>query len=698
MNLPSDFLLPQPSDTICFSSNEFLGEEFTVENFISQCKSRGASLEQLRDDLDIYFRLLKNSLIDMINTDYSDYIQVSQSMVGLDSHIVQIKGGVQQVQEKVNNIKSKISHHLEDINEKLERHHDLLEKRKNLQTLVQITELIKNFELGDKFCEGLFSRLEKASIDISTLEHLLRTVHPNVKSKFEWKVSHLRDLLSSQLDSTFLESLSGNEKDSIRKCLVIYTSLGMQTQCEGIFREQVVYNYMCEIVTQEKLEELGLEELYKAILEFVPTHATLLLRLTSEKSSGYDPNLLKMGVGFDSPFIHGYNFLARSVWPVIADLFTTNLADLFLVTDITTFHYNYAQTLKFIESFEELCETKRRTLELRSHDSFVDFLERWDLTVYYQLCFKEIAGCLEQVFDKPSGSKLQESTQSDKFKLRLFSTLWGCLHRCWDDNTLLLTLSHRHWKLTLQLLARIISWSRSPGQIPDLSVDSLALLLHNFDLIIKEFPTFCYSVIKPKLSLLPRFDIDMLQDGIKWSQQQFSEVAPLLLEYIIAQVTQQCILPLDQAHSIPRLYRKTNKEQPSKSSSYVTNAIQPILNFTQTYNSLLQPERTQTVIDGAVKQFCARFLVIISEVLTAVKRTEDSLLRIKQRIGSLVPQQSLSGPSGMSDDNKIRLQLVLDIEELLKRLNELISLDSIQECQALFECAATTKEEISSVS
>lgn len=87
-------------------------------------------------------------------------------------------------------------------------------------------------------------------------------------------------------------------------------------------------------------------------------------------------------------------------------------------------------------------------------------------------------------------------------------------------------------------------------------------------------------------------------------------------------------------------------------------------------------------------------MVVVNEVLTAVRRTEDSLLRIKQRTGSLISQQSTSVSPTMSDDNKIRLQLVIDMEEFLKILSELIAVDSIGECNALVQCAANTRIDI----
>ena len=697
MDLPAE--LPRPPDIVCFSGNEFLGDSFTVETFISQCKSRGASLEQLRDDLDIYFRLLKNTLIDMINSDYSEYIQVSQSMVGLDSHIMQITGHTKLVQEKIITIKKNVGEHLQDIDSKLMQHQDLMDKRKNLQSLVQISELVNNFEFGQSFCDGLLPRLEKASIDIAMLQHLLSRVHPNIARRYEGKVISLRNELTSQLCSAFLESLDGNEKDSIRKCLKLYASLGLQREAEDLFRREIVHGYMSENITPLKLEELGLQQLYQTILDFVSTHCTSLLRLTSERSSGYDPNLLKMGVGFDSQFVYGYSFLVRAVWPSITQLFIQNIPDTFLVTDIPTFHDNYTHTLSFIQQFELLCETKSNLSQLRGHGSYIEFLERWDLTVYYQLSFREIAGLLEQSLDTPFDT--HPHLTDSPFKLKVFSTLWSCLSRCWSDSTFLLPLTHRFWKLTLQLLARTSTWSQTLNQIPNITVDTLALLLHDVDIVVDEISNFCNSTIKPMLSLLPNSNGNMLEEAIEWSQRQFSEAAPFPLDSIVSHLTQQCTHPLEQAHSIPRLYRKTNKEQPSRSSGYVTASNQPLRNFKLTYSPLLLPHRITAVLASVIEQTSARYLVVTNEMLTAVKRTEDSLLRIKQRTGSLAHQLSIpSGPDGspaMSDDNKIRLQLAIDLEEFVRSLGELVPVDSIGPCNALAQCAANARLEIENV-
>lgn len=65
----------------------------------------------------------------------------------------------------------------------------------------------------------------------------------------------------------------------------------------------------------------------------------------------------------------------------------------------------------------------------------------------------------------------------------------------------------------------------------------------------------------------------------------------------------------------------------------------------------------------------ARYHAITGDVLTSIKRTEDSLMRLKRSrkqpgtTGAGGQSTNQEPPSVMSDDDKIRLQFTLDTEE-----------------------------------
>lgn len=54
----------------------------------------------------------------------------------------------------------------------------------------------------------------------------------------------------------------------------------------------------------------------------------------------------------------------------------------------------------------------------------------------------------------------------------------------------------------------------------------------------------------------------------------------------------------------------------------------------------------------------------MSDVLNSVKKMEESLKRLKQARRSPATNPVSSSGGGMSDDDKIRLQLALDVEHL----------------------------------
>ena len=59
-----------------------------------------------------------------------------------------------------------------------------------------------------------------------------------------------------------------------------------------------------------------------------------------------------------------------------------------------------------------------------------------------------------------------------------------------------------------------------------------------------------------------------------------------------------------------------------------------------------------------------RYLSITTDVLTSVKKMEESLKRLKKaKSGQNLASSASSSNLGLSDDDKIRLQLFLDVTE-----------------------------------
>lgn len=55
-------------------------DDFSVDEFVSTCRKR-VQLEQLRDDLGVYQKVLRSAMIELINKDYADFVNLSTNLV-----------------------------------------------------------------------------------------------------------------------------------------------------------------------------------------------------------------------------------------------------------------------------------------------------------------------------------------------------------------------------------------------------------------------------------------------------------------------------------------------------------------------------------------------------------------------------------------------------------------------------------------
>lgn len=56
--------------------------DFDVDNFVSECRKR-VQLEELREDLELYYKLLKTAMVELINKDYADFVNLSTNLVSV---------------------------------------------------------------------------------------------------------------------------------------------------------------------------------------------------------------------------------------------------------------------------------------------------------------------------------------------------------------------------------------------------------------------------------------------------------------------------------------------------------------------------------------------------------------------------------------------------------------------------------------
>ncbi|XP_046848416.1 conserved oligomeric Golgi complex subunit 2-like [Xenia sp. Carnegie-2017] len=697
-------IMVEPNSS-CFTKNDFMQDDFQVDKFVSNCK-KIVPLNVFKKQLDDYMRLLKNALIELINQDYADFVNLSTDLVGMDKAINNLTVPLGQLREEILSIQSDLDITIRSVETKLKQRAELREKKVFTQNLLNITHCMEKIERvlktsvttdesTDSSEQGGGHLIERVASDFNQLQFYVTQCqgHPMVE-KIRSRISEITSTLQKNLETSFQEGYKQGDIKVLTQCLRTYAIIDKISFAENLFQSFAVKPYM-KIINEQSLKANGngLLGMYKDILAFIPNYCGKLIDITLGKTlSAHD--VLNVNESMQS--ITGYNFIINSVWPEISSALQNNLTSIFAAGDPVIFHKNYTTSMNFLREFEKYCRSKENILKLRSHPSYVSFISRWSLPIYFQIRFKEIAGS----FESSMLNQCSVNQEENGLCINVIQEFWKSFERCWDEKVFLFALSHRFWKLTLQLISRLAEWLKSlklreqinatnkkppSASLPassegDLETSTsshvtMTILLHvvaDVMEILKKIPHFWEHTVLKKLPDISRKEKDNLNDILLNKRcSQLQETLPYISSLIVQNVTTLCCNFLDGAKNIPRLYRRTNREAPLKPSSYINNVIEPLKTFMTENETIVSAERLQEWLLMISENVAAKFYNLTSEVLTSIKRTEDSLLRLKRIRKNDIATANVSITEGdkITDDDKIRMQFALDTEEFGKQIS-----------------------------
>ncbi|XP_059026492.1 conserved oligomeric Golgi complex subunit 2-like isoform X3 [Mustela lutreola] len=128
--------LPKEPDTLCFDKEEFMKEDFDVNHFLSVCRKR-VQLEELRGDLELYYKLLKTAMVELINKDYADFVNLSTNLVGMDKALNQLSVPLGQLREEVLSLRSSVSEGIRAVDERMCKQEDIRKKKVIVEQIVE---------------------------------------------------------------------------------------------------------------------------------------------------------------------------------------------------------------------------------------------------------------------------------------------------------------------------------------------------------------------------------------------------------------------------------------------------------------------------------------------------------------------------------------------------------------------------------
>ncbi|PSN46904.1 hypothetical protein C0J52_15286 [Blattella germanica] len=587
--------LPVGPNDLCFDKNEFIKKSFSVDHFLQNHRKK-ANLETLRDDLGIYLKVLRSAMIELINKDYADFVNLSSNLIGLDKAINGIQVPLGQLKEEVLQVKLNLDEAMDELSHRLDQRRQIRAQKRSLQSLARVQSSLNKWsgllhlEEDEKYVQQLQLEpglVERAASEFNQLQFCISKCESDLTENHKQRAEKIRDLLTSSLDGMFLINLRERDSEGMARCLRIYITLDKISDVEALFRREVISPVLHDVISESSLQSdpRGLQGVYSRVLAFIDSHMEQLLKLTSG------------GVSF---------------WPEVEQRLELHLPSIYAPGNPEMFYQRYCETLEFLEKLEGYCATQIGVKRFRAHPQYSAFLQRWNLPVYFQIRFQEIAGNLENVMSEGSHNILHNSSEPNDFHLRTTATAWDCLKQCWRS------------------------------------------------------------------------------DSLKESEQQLLSRLPLVTQFILGEVSGQSLPHLRQVSDIPRLFRKTNREMPTKPCSYVTQVLALPLAFHSQQKEAVSNELLEQWLTLTFSAITQQFYSSVDDVLTSVQKTEESLRRLK-KIRDRSATTVSSETKGIGDDDKIREQLLLDVQSYCNGVESVgvskKNVDKLEDLVALVEAA-----------
>ena len=195
------------------------------------------------------------------------------------------------------------------------------------------------------------------------------------------------------------------------------------------------------------------------------------------------------------------------------------------------------------------------------------------------------------------------------------------------------------------------------------------------------------------LPTLPDLD-DLLKQNLRTSMDEgcdsVIEQGSKITEAIVKNVAIKSIPNLKAVSDIPRLYRRTNRQVPSKPCPYIVSVFLPIQEFYTKSTPICPKDILHAWCIKIISYVADEYLTIVSEVLSAVQKMEESLRRLKKvrdknagGTGDKV-QGEVAGSTKISDDDKIRLQLYVDVKHFILQMEKGLNVEA-KEIKPLIE-------------
>lgn len=107
-------------------------------------------------------------------------------------------------------------------------------------------------------------------------------------------------------------------------------------------------------------------------------------------------------------------------------------------------------------------------------------------------------------------------------------------------------------------------------------------------------------------------------DILKLNHISINETKKKLCETMIQLKLRDALEKLQDVTSVPRLYRRTNRNVPTEVSLYITSAVDPVVKFSNVYSNLIK-EHMNFIIDSLIEKMALNYTGLVQVCITFIR-------------------------------------------------------------------------------
>lgn len=733
------------SEPLWFKKDTFAKADFDSEAYIRDLR-RFVAFDTLRAELRGHLGALKNELVELINRDYTDFVNLSTKLVDVDGAVLRMRMPLNELRARLVTVRESVHTSLAALQDGLKRRADASASREVLELLLDTSHVVSKVEKllvelqsfpedgaqvpdqGDS--KGKVTRAySNGNIAGDAAEHgasledarsrLLERIASEM-NRLKFYVAQAQDLpfiqnmqprignadvsLDASLRRCFEGGLERRDDTVIYHCLRAYAAIDNTAGAEEVFRSAIVAPFVQRSVPPSPARDTvgasadKLAEVFDEIEVHIQTECQFLLDKAVAANSG----------------LHVFDFLSNSILKEVHSAIQKGKPGAFSPGKPAEFLANYKSSLKFLRFLEGYCQSPAAIAAFRSQTAYTDFMRQWNLGVYFTLRFQEIAQSLDTALSAPTPSPIHVGSSraadgSLGLALQSSVTLWECLQRCWKEGVYIEAVSDKFLRLTLQLLSRYTTWlstglaARKAGNATShpggewalaAAPEDFVLMRHDVELLVGMVKGSYMDHVLPLLSGNNSEEVcEVVRQSLLQGTEALLAIVPALSDVLTEALTEKCVEVLRQVKGIIATYRMTNRPLPSRHSPYVTSVLQPLKTFVEDerFAHLTKEMRAELILSVSEK-ITVTYDVLARDMVSVARTTESSLQRLRRGA-----RQRGAGAGTETNDNnisdnlsdKICAQLFLDVQEYGRRLAALgIAAADMTAYTSLWQCVA----------